>query len=83
MRMAHGCVEDGNVLVPGGDDATGIGLATAELFDPSNESFAPMVSMSTRRRLRKATLLNDGTVRVTGDNGSGGARTFATAELYQ
>jgi hypothetical protein len=75
-------LKDGKVLVPGGDDATGISLATVELFDPTNGSFAPG-SMSTWRRLHTATLLNDGTVRVTGDNGSGGASTFATAELYQ
>ena len=76
-------LKDGKVLVAGGDDATGISLATAELFDPTSGSFALMGGMSTRRKLHTATLFNDGTVLVTGgDNGSGGASTFATAEQY-
>jgi hypothetical protein len=57
-------------------------LATAELFDPANGSFARTADMATARAYHTATILKDGTVFVTGGvDGSG--TPLATAELYQ
>lgn len=73
---------DGKVLVTGGvDKNSGHALATAELFDPTTQLFtATKGSMGTARSFQTATILNDGTVLVTGgDNETGW---LATAELY-
>jgi WD40 repeat protein len=74
-------LSDSMVLVTGGvDDTTGSNpSAVAELFDPTSSTFTPTGSMGTPRSSHTATLLNDGTVLVTG----GGPPTLATAELYQ
>jgi hypothetical protein len=76
-------LKDGTVLVTGGiDSIDGINeLATAELFDPATETFAPTKgSMETARELHTATLLKDGTVLVTG--GFDGTSELATGELF-
>jgi len=73
---------DGKVLVAGGMlDNAGTATATAELFDPTTQMFtATKGSLATARDFHTATVLNDGTVVVTGgDNGNG---TLATAEVY-
>jgi hypothetical protein len=63
---------DGNVLVTGGysgainGSSSGIPLASAELYNPSNNSWQAVGSMGTTRRNHTATLLNDGTVLVAG-----------------
>lgn len=57
-------------------------LASAELFDSVSGSFALTGPMTTARSSHTATLLNDGTVLVTG--GLDAQNNFlATAELYQ
>jgi hypothetical protein len=71
-------LNDGTVLVTGGDNGTGT-LATAEVYDPTVDSFSPTGSMGSTRESHTATLLNDGTVLVNGGIGGG----EATAELYQ
>lgn len=71
-------LNDKTVLVTGGDDGSGP-LSTAEVYDPTAETFSPTGSMGNTRKLHIATLLNDGTVLVTGGIGGG----EATAELYQ
>jgi hypothetical protein len=71
-------LNDGTVLVTGGDDGTGT-LSSAEVYDSIAETFSPTGSMATTRESHTATLLNDGTVLATG--GAGGGE--ATAELYQ
>ncbi len=73
---------DGKVLVAGGMlDNAGTATATAELFDPTTQMFtATKGTLATARDFHTATVLNDGTVLVTGgDNGTG---TLATAEVY-
>jgi WD40 repeat protein len=74
-------LNDGTVLVAGGvGDTTGSNpFAAAEVFDPTSGTFTPTGSMGTPRSQHTATLLNDGTVLVTG----GGPPTLATAELYE
>jgi WD40 repeat protein len=96
MKAARGehtatLLSDGKVLVTGG---IGSGrpsncpascvdsLATAELFDPSTESFTPTgTTMETERARHTATLLSDGKVLVTGGIEKFGFAS-ASAELF-
>ncbi len=76
-------LDNGKVLITGGDDEMGDFSATAELFDPSSGTFGPTGSMGNPRLNHTATLLcnlssapcTDNRVLVTG----GGT---ATAELF-
>jgi WD40 repeat protein len=73
---------DGRVLLAGGllDNAERA-TATAELFDPTTQMFtATTGSMTTARAFQTATVLNDGTVQVTG--GDDGTGPLATVEVY-
>ena len=70
-------MNDGTVLVTGGytgainGASSGIPLASAELYNPSTNSWQAVGPMSETRRNHTATLLNDGTVLVAGGyNGS-------------
>jgi len=56
----------GKVLLAGGVDATGNGLSTAELFDPTAQSFTATSSMTSAHAFYTATLLSDGTVLLAG-----------------
>ena len=68
---------DGKVLVAGGFGPTGA-LASAELYDPTTETWTVTGSLNTGRWLYTATLLADGKVLV-----AGGYENFvASAELY-
>jgi len=71
-------LSNGTVLLTGGDGGAGP-LASAELYDPTAETFSPADGMASTRESHTATMLNDGTVLVTGGIGGG----EATAELYQ
>jgi hypothetical protein len=78
-------LNDGTVLVGGGlvvvGNAIYAALATAEIFDPNTGMFvASKGSMSFARSNHTATLLNDGTVLITG--GLDRNTTLATAELF-
>jgi len=55
-------LNDGKVLVTGGEDAPQHPLATAELFDPTTGTFSPTGSMGTARVYHAAILLEDGKV---------------------
>jgi len=70
-------LEDGRVLVVGGQKTASGKLDTAEIFDPSTPSWSSAGSMAEKRGAgHTATLLEDGRVLVTGDSDE------ATAELY-
>jgi hypothetical protein len=108
-KMIHGreqntatLLPDGTVLFTGSHDFVVVSiaayafdhLATAELYDPVTGTFRPTGSMATGRELHAATLLNDGTVLITGGDqywptqlGGGGGRDpaaaiLASAEIY-
>jgi hypothetical protein len=83
---------DGRVLVVGGGSAPdpnepGVDEATssAEIFDPTSDTWQEAASMSTVRALHTATLLGNGRVLVAGgastDGGTTGA-VYASAESY-
>lgn len=71
---------NGKVLIAGGlsigaDGTFGHSVSSAELFDPATETFSVAGAMFTARAGHTATLLNNGTVLITGGRG-------ATAEVY-
>lgn len=80
-------LSSGKVLLVGGKSPNGVDvLATAELYNPATETFAATGgSMSDGRVYGTATLLNDGTVLVTGGLDTAGEASgtpVATAEIY-
>jgi N-acetylneuraminic acid mutarotase len=63
----HALLADGRVLVVGGygeSDST-IGIANAEVFDPSSNTWTPVPNMAYRRWYPAATTLPDGRILVT------------------
>ena len=79
--LANGpAATNGKVLIAGGGDQS------AELYDPATNTFTATGNMSTPRQRHTATLLNDGTVLITGGynfSGAGGSTVYLTsAELY-
>ncbi|MFI5298569.1 MAG: kelch repeat-containing protein, partial [Polyangiales bacterium] len=74
-------LSSGKVLVVGGN-GPGV-LASAELYDPSSNTFSAAGSMASARELHTASLLPSGKILVTGGEGSsGGVSPVASAELY-
>ena len=63
----HAVLADGRVLVVGGygQSSNPIGIANAEIFDPSNNTWTMVPSMAYRRWYPTATTLSDGRVLVT------------------
>jgi hypothetical protein len=73
-------LEDGQVLVSGGLNASATVLASAELYDPENGEWKPTGSMNGARDRAGAALLENGKVLVAG--GLTGPTPLASAELY-
>jgi N-acetylneuraminic acid mutarotase len=73
---------DGRILVAGGYSANV--LATAEIYDPTTESFTPTGSLSTPREFPASAVLADGRVLVAGGYGPSGSinTPLSSAELY-
>ena len=71
-------LQDGRLLITGGDNGTGA-VTSADIFDKSG-SFSPAAAMNNARIQHTATVLQDGTVLVAGGL-SGGVATN-TAEIY-
>jgi hypothetical protein len=71
-------LDDGRVLLVGGDTRTGI-ATSAVVFDPGAGVWSSPIAMEARRR-HTATLLADGRVLIAGGQGTGGF--LATAELF-
>jgi uncharacterized delta-60 repeat protein len=80
-------LSDGRVLIAGGVDSSGHGLAAAELYDPATGTFSRTGSMTTPRGGHTATLLRDGRVLIVGGSneptyGGPPPPALASAELY-
>lgn len=81
QRAAHTAtlLPGGKVLVAGGFAGGGSSLASAEVFDPATNTFAPAGNMNAARAAHTATLLPNGKVLIAGGyNGS----YLASAEIY-
>lgn len=74
-------LNNGMVLVAGGNTSNGEPLASAELYDPATGTFTLTGSLNTARRDQTATLLNNGMVLIAGGE-DGGGNGIASAELY-
>lgn len=85
-RAAHSAtlLPNGEVLVAGGQDASGAALASAELYNPATGTWSLTGGMATARKSHAATLLANGEVLVVGGigNSNPAAPCLATAELY-
>jgi len=85
-RILHDAVllNGGKVLLSGGandSNGTSVALETAELYDPTSQTFTAVSgTMTSVREQQTATLLNDGTVLEAG--GTDGTNVFNTAEIY-
>jgi N-acetylneuraminic acid mutarotase len=80
--MTATLLEDGDVLVAGGEATTGQAYASAELYDPSTGTWSLTGSMSAARADATATLLPNGEVLVAGGYAGQGGQALASAELY-
>lgn len=67
-RAAHSAtlLDNGKVFIVGGFLSNGEGLATTEIFDPTDGSFTSAQKMNVGRNSHTATLLPDGKVLITG-----------------
>jgi hypothetical protein len=62
-----GCAAEGQVLIAGGFDTTGAPLKSAELYDPTTQTFTAIANpMTDARAMHTATLLSNGTVLIVG-----------------
>ena len=80
-------LNDGQVLVAGGDNGTTADLASAELYDPSTGTFSATGNMTDARFSHTATLLSNGQVLVAGGYGAPSSSceqspVWNAAELY-
>lgn len=86
VRVGHtaALLLDGTVLIAGGftGGSAGVKLNTAELYNPTSQTFTPLVAtMTDNREAFTATLLTNGRVLLAGGLGSSG-QSRSTAELY-
>lgn len=77
-------LQNGSVLISGGDSGDHAGVASAEIYSPTSKTFSTLTStMSTKRTNHAATLLADGTVLITGGQGNySGQKAWSSADLY-
>jgi hypothetical protein len=76
-------LQDGTVLVTGGQSTNGSlsALASAEIYNPTTQTWTATGSMNSKRVFHAATLLPDGSVLITGGINSAGV-TLQSAEIY-
>ena len=78
-------LQDGRVLIAGGTTNANVGgvTATAEIYDPTAQTFTQTGSMTVQRQGATATVLNDGRVLLAGGVQNIGFRSeLSSAELY-
>src|SRR3977135_1233003 len=74
-------LQNGKVLLVGGQSLTAVNLSSAELYDPVTGTAGPTGSLNVPRAFHTATLLPDGTALIAcGKDVNGGV--LATAERY-
>lgn len=85
-RWAHTSTQlnNGLVLIAGGEDSGGNSLASAELYNPATGAFSATANLNSSRLGHTATLLTNGMVLIAGGySASGGSTTpLVSAELY-
>jgi hypothetical protein len=81
-RVAHtaNLLTNGLVLIAGGVNDSGNGVASCELFDPSSGTFTATGSLNDARGNHTATTLTNGTVLIAG--GASADLVLDTAEIY-
>jgi hypothetical protein len=81
-RTGHAAtaLADGRVLITGGRDSAGAIVATAEVFDPANETSTAVGVLTIARIDHTATLLANGRVLIAGGTGASGA--LKSAEIF-
>ena len=81
-RTGHAAtaLADGRVLITGGRDSAGTIVATAEVFDPANQTSTAIGMLNTPRIDHTATLLADGRVLIAGGTSVSGA--LKSAEIF-
>ena len=77
---AAALLQDGTILVSGGNDAAGTPVSTARRYDPATDTEIPVGAMTTARSHAQMTLLLDGRVLVSG--GTSGAGELGSLEVF-
>ena len=75
-------LNNGLVLIAGGNDSTGNASASAELYNPVTQTFTATGNLATARDSHTATLLNNGLVLMAGGEDWNGDP-LGSAELYE
>jgi hypothetical protein len=75
-------LNNGMVLIAGGDGSGKVDLAGAEMYNPATRTFAPAGDLRNGRANHTATLLNNGMVLIAGGTHNNDDDATASAELY-
>jgi hypothetical protein len=84
LHFSMALLDDGRVLVAGGEDLTRTTLASAELYDPDTGLFTPTGSLATDRANAQVQRLGDGSIFLAGgvSTVNGGGFAVLSAEIY-